>query len=56
MASYLDLFVAILNDDAIDFGSIEADDVLGLALRFFRARLFNLKESEVGKNSNRNRS
>jgi len=52
-ASYLDLFVAILNDDAINFGSIELDDVLCLALRFFGARLSNLKEFEVSKDGNR---
>jgi len=45
-----------LNDDAIDFGSIEVDHVLRLAFVLFRARLFKLKKSEVGENRQNNRS
>jgi hypothetical protein len=43
-----------LYDDAIDLISIKIDHVLRLPLRFLGARLFHLKEPEVGKNGERN--
>ena len=55
-ASHLNFVIAVLNDDAIDFGSLEVDHVLGLAFRFFRARLFKLKKSEVSENCQNNHS
>ena len=39
-AFQLDLVVAVLNDNAVDFIAIEIDDILGAPVRFFRVRPF----------------
>src|SRR5262249_6549048 len=49
--SHFDPFIAILDNDAIDLFSIEVEDILRLAGRFFRAWLFDLKKSQVSENA-----
>jgi hypothetical protein len=56
VAPYFDLFVAILNDQAINLVAIEIHHVLRLPSRFLRARLFHLKESEVSEHTEHNQS
>jgi len=46
--------IAIFNDDAVDFVSVEIDQVLCLLLGFLRARPFHFKEPEVSDTSDRN--
>jgi hypothetical protein len=56
VASYFYLFIAILNDHPIDLISIEIHHVLRLPSRFPGARLFHLKEPEVGEHTEHNDS
>src|SRR5205823_2736703 len=52
-ASYFNLLIAILNDDAVDFASVEIDNVLGLPSCLLRARPLHFKEPEVSDASER---
>src|SRR5437773_5394610 len=55
-APYFYLFVAILNDDTVDFAAIEVDHVLCLPPGLLRTRLFHLKESEISEHAQHNHS
>ena len=50
---YLDLLIAILDNNAIDLGSIEIDHVPGLPLGFFGAGPLYFEEPEVSDASDR---
>jgi hypothetical protein len=52
-ASYFDLLVAILNDDSIDFVSVEIDHVLRSLPGFLRARSLHFEKAEVSDASER---
>jgi len=55
-APYFYLFIAVLNDQTINFVAIEIHHVLRLPFRFLRARLFHLKEPEVSEHTEHNDS
>jgi hypothetical protein len=56
LAAYFYLFIAILDDHAIDLVSIKIHHVLRLPSRFPGAWLFHLKEPEVSEHSEHNDS
>src|SRR5262249_11175685 len=52
--SDLDLLIAVLNHDTVDFGSIGIDHVLRLTTGFFRARPLHFEEFEISDACERN--